>query len=67
MGSDVDINYGRITFQQLMSLGYEFPNKKLAIIAGPYDWEINTTKGARDIAPRLSSRLRGIQGLVRRD
>ena len=53
MGSDVDINYGRITFQQLMSLGYEFPNKKLAIIAGPYDWEINTTKGAREVAEKL--------------
>jgi ABC-type branched-subunit amino acid transport system substrate-binding protein len=53
MGSDVDINYGRITFQQLMSLGYEFPNKKLAIIAGPYDWEINATKGAREVAEKL--------------
>jgi branched-chain amino acid transport system substrate-binding protein len=53
MGSDVDINYGRITFQQLMALGHQFPNKKLAIIAGPYDWELNTTKGAREAAEKL--------------
>jgi len=49
---DVDVNYGRITFDQLNSMGYDYPNKKLAIIAGPYDWEINTTKGAQEAAEK---------------
>ncbi|HXV26179.1 MAG TPA: ABC transporter substrate-binding protein [Alphaproteobacteria bacterium] len=53
MGSDVDVNYGKITFQQLMDLGHEFPNKKLAIIHGPYDWELNTTKGVQEVAESL--------------
>lgn len=53
MGSDVDFDYGRITFEQLMATGYKFPNKKLAIIAGPYDWELNTTRGARNTAEKL--------------
>ncbi len=50
MGSDLDVNYGRITFEQMMSLDHKFPNKNLAIIHGPYDWELNTTKGARQAA-----------------
>lgn len=50
MSSDYDINYGRITFEQLMDLDYEYPNKKWAIIQGPYDWELNAPKGAEEVA-----------------
>ena len=50
MGSDLDVNYGRITFEQMMALDHEYPNKNLAIIHGPYDWELNTTQGAREAA-----------------
>jgi len=53
MGADVDVNYGRITFEQLMSVGHAFPSKKLAIIHGPYDWELNSTKGAAEKAEEL--------------
>jgi len=53
MGSDYDENYGRITFQQLMALGHEFPSKKIAIVHGPYDWELNSTKGAAEAAQAL--------------
>ena len=49
---DVDVNYGRITFEQLSSMGYDYPNKKLAIIAGPYDWEINVAKGVLEAAKK---------------
>jgi ABC-type branched-subunit amino acid transport system substrate-binding protein len=52
MGSDYDVNYGRITFQQLMDLDYEYPNKKWAIIQGPYDWELNTPTGAEEVAKK---------------
>ena len=47
MGSDLDLNYGRITFEQLMAIEHEYPNRKIAIIHGPYDWELNNTEGAR--------------------
>jgi len=50
MGSDLDVNYGRITFDQLMHLGYDYPSKKLAIIHGPYDWELNTTSSVAKVA-----------------
>jgi branched-chain amino acid transport system substrate-binding protein len=53
MGSDLDVNYGKITFQQLMAIGHDFPSKKLAIIHGPYDWELNATKGAGEVAEGL--------------
>ncbi len=50
MGSDLDVNYGRISFEQLMALEHEYPNRKLAVIHGPYDWELNNTGGARKAA-----------------
>ena len=50
MGSDLDLNYGRISFEQLMALGHEYPNRKLAVIHGPLDWELNNTEGARKAA-----------------
>jgi len=50
MGSDRDTNYGRITFAQLMDLNHQYPSKRLAIIHGPYDWELNTTAGASEVA-----------------
>jgi branched-chain amino acid transport system substrate-binding protein len=53
MGSDRDENYGRITFQQLMDLEYKYPNKKVAIIHGPYDWELNISKGVKDVAKKI--------------
>ncbi|MCP4631140.1 MAG: ABC transporter substrate-binding protein [bacterium] len=53
MGSDHDINYGRITFRQLMDLSYKYPSKRLAIIHGPYDWELNTTAGADEVAKEM--------------
>lgn len=53
MGSDRDTNYGRITFRQLTELSYTYPNKRLAFIHGPYDWELNTTTGAGEVAKEL--------------
>lgn len=53
MGADLDVNYGRITFQQLTAVGHDFPSKRLAIIRGPYDWELNATRGAAEAAAEL--------------
>ena len=53
MGSDRDTNYGRITFRQMMNLNYKYPSKRFAIIHGPYDWELNTTTGAEEVAKEM--------------
>lgn len=50
MGSDLDVNYGKLTFGQLMSIGHDYPNKDLVILHGPYDWELNVAKGVREVA-----------------
>jgi len=41
---DYDVGYGKILFDQFSKIGHSYPNKKLAIVHGPYDWEINTPK-----------------------
>lgn len=50
MGSDLDVNYGKATFRQLLSLDHKFPSKRLAVVHGPYDWELNNTAGAKEVA-----------------
>ena len=50
---DTAANYGGITFHQLMEMGHEFSSKRLAIIEGPYDWEIEMTGGAAAAAEAL--------------
>lgn len=50
---DTAANYGGITFHQLMQMGHEFSSKRLAIIEGPYDWEIEMTGGAIAAAEAL--------------
>lgn len=50
MGSDVDFSYGKIAFRQMTKLGYDFPNKNMAIVHGPYDWELNNPAGATEVA-----------------
>ena len=42
-----------ITFHQLMEMGHEFSSKRLAIIQGPFDWEIEMTDGAAAAAKAL--------------
>lgn len=48
--SDVESAYGKVMFDQLMALGRDFPNKKLAIVHGPYEWESGLTKAMADAA-----------------
>lgn len=48
--SDVEASYGKVMFEQLMALGHDFPNKKLAIVHGPYEWEAGLTKAMADAA-----------------
>ena len=53
MAVDTAANYGGITFRQLMEMGHEFSSKRLAIIEGPFDWEIEMTEGAAAAAEAL--------------
>jgi len=50
---DTAANYGGITFRQLTEMGHEFSSNKLAIIQGPFDWEIEMTGGAIAAAEEL--------------
>lgn len=48
--SDVESAYGRVTFEQIMKLGRDFPTKKLALIHGPYEWESGFTNAMAEAA-----------------
>ena len=48
--SDVESAYGKVMFDQIMALGHDFPNKKLAIVHGPYEWEAGLTKAMAEAA-----------------
>lgn len=50
MGSDVDVNYAQSTFSQIMALDHEADSKTIAIVHGPYDWELNSAGSFRDAA-----------------
>lgn len=50
MGSDVDYTYGQMALDQMLQLDHEFPNQRIALIHGPFDWEINAARGAGEKA-----------------
>ncbi len=50
MATDLGYAFGEIAFGQLQSMGYEFANERIAILHGPYDWEIDKTNGIRSAA-----------------
>jgi len=43
--SDVDVNYGQSVFDQMIGTGYEFETKRIAIINGDFEWDINLADG----------------------
>lgn len=50
MAADVDATYGKQTFAQLKQIGLPIENKTIAILHGPYDWEVNNTRGLKAAA-----------------
>lgn len=50
MAADVERSYGRQVFTQLQALGHEFKGKRVAVLYGPYDWEVGFTGGIREAA-----------------
>lgn len=50
MATDLGHAFGEIAFSQIQTMGYEFANERLAILHGPYDWEIDKTDGIRAAA-----------------
>ena len=50
MAADVDQSYGEQVFKQLQSMGHTFSGKRVAVLYGPYDWEIGFTGGIRSEA-----------------
>lgn len=43
--SDVDLNYGEAVFKQMLGTGYDFASKRIAIVHGNFEWDINIAKG----------------------
>ncbi|MDN2565761.1 ABC transporter substrate-binding protein [Aquibium sp. A9E412] len=50
MAADVERNYGRATFEQLMATGIDFGERRVAILHGPYDWEVGFTASVEEAA-----------------
>ncbi len=48
--SDVDTAYGKVEWEQIMALGHQFPNKKIAFVHGPYEWEYGSVNGMAEAA-----------------
>jgi len=50
---DTSVNYGKISFDQLTKIGYEYPSKTVAFVEGPLDWEFGMTGGAEEVGDSL--------------
>ena len=48
--SDVEAAYGKVEWEQIMALGHEFPNKKIAFVHGPYEWEYGSVNAMAEAA-----------------
>lgn len=48
--SDIDLNYGKAQFDMVLNTGYAFENKRLAIVHGDFEWDINNAKSMADAA-----------------
>lgn len=48
--SDVDVNYGEAVFKQILATGYDFAEKRLAIVNGNFEWDLNIAKGLEKAA-----------------
>ncbi len=44
---DIEAAYGKQTFDDLMALPYEYPNKKVVILAGDFEWDKKVTEGIK--------------------
>jgi branched-chain amino acid transport system substrate-binding protein len=48
--SDIDLNYGRAQFDMVVNTDYAFENKRLSIVHGDYEWDINNAKSMAEAA-----------------
>ncbi|UWQ93841.1 ABC transporter substrate-binding protein (plasmid) [Rhodobacteraceae bacterium M382] len=48
--SDVDVNYGKSQFDMVLNTGHDFGTKRLAIVHGDFEWDINNAKSMADAA-----------------
>lgn len=42
--SDIDLNYGRAQFDMVLETGHAFDSKRLAIVHGDFEWDINNAQ-----------------------
>jgi ABC-type branched-subunit amino acid transport system substrate-binding protein len=48
--SDVEAAYGRVMWDQIQATGHSFPNKKIALVHGPYEWEFGLANAMAESA-----------------
>ncbi|WP_170419635.1 ABC transporter substrate-binding protein [Ruegeria atlantica] len=48
--SDIDLNYGKTQFDMMMTTGHDFETKRLAIVHGDFEWDINNAKSMAEAA-----------------
>lgn len=48
--SDIDLNYGKAQFDMVLKTGYAFESKRIAIVHGDFEWDINNAKSMGDAA-----------------
>lgn len=48
--SDIDLNYGKAQFDMVQKTGYAFDAKRIAIVHGDFEWDINNAKSMADAA-----------------
>lgn len=44
---DIESAYGKQTFDDLLALPYEYPNEKVVILAGDFEWDKKVTEGIK--------------------
>ncbi|WP_282153420.1 ABC transporter substrate-binding protein [Ruegeria atlantica] len=48
--SDIDLNYGKTQFDMMMTTGHAFETKRLAIVHGDFEWDINNANSMAEAA-----------------
>ena len=48
--SDIDLNYGKAQFDMVLKTGHSFETKRLAIVHGDFEWDINIAESMAEAA-----------------
>ncbi|HHY95431.1 MAG TPA: ABC transporter substrate-binding protein [Firmicutes bacterium] len=46
----IEASYGKRAFEVITGFPYQYPNKKMALVHGDLEWDLNYTKGIKELA-----------------